>query len=122
MPPSLSLPGGEWKGGQIRRCYCKEKDGLQTAEVLMVDVQWDGECSQSMLPVEQVRPCPRREVPLDEYGYVRKKVLEKLIRASAEQAEAKAVPEKGVAQGGASRRRQESRRQSRLPARHPRLP
>ena len=45
----------KWYDGQIRSCHYKEKDGRQTAEVYEVEVQWDGECSQSKLPVEHVR-------------------------------------------------------------------
>ena len=52
------LFNSKWYDGQIRRCHYKEKDGLQTAEVYEVEVQWDGECSQSRLPVEQVRLRP----------------------------------------------------------------
>ena len=76
--PVQGLFNGKWYDGQIRRCHYKEKDGLQTAEVYEVEVQWDGECSQSRLPVEQVRlrPWPEHpfvaeavapEVPLDSF-------------------------------------------------------
>ena len=53
--PVQGLFNGKWYDGQIRRCHYKEKDRLQTAEVYEVEVQWDGECSQSTLPVEHVR-------------------------------------------------------------------
>ena len=61
--PVQGLFNGKWYDGQIRRCHYKEKDGLQTAEVYEVEVQWDGECSQSRLPVEQVRLRPSPEHP-----------------------------------------------------------
>ena len=61
--PVQGLFNGKWYDGQIRRCHYKEKDGLQTAEVYEVEVQWDGECSQSRLPVEQVRLRPWPEHP-----------------------------------------------------------
>ena len=57
------LFNSKWYDGQIRSCHYKEKDGRQTAEVYEVEVQWDGECSQSTLPVEHVRLRPSPEHP-----------------------------------------------------------
>ena len=33
---------GEWHSGVIQRCHYTEKNGLQTAEVYEVEVQWHG--------------------------------------------------------------------------------
>ena len=59
---------GEWHSGVIQRCHYTDKNGLQTAEVYKVEVQWNGEGSQSILPVQKVRL--RRTKELSSNGYV----------------------------------------------------